>query len=187
MSTVSITQSSVRNFDGDGIRSNSTTTPPSLTVNINGNLVVISNSPTLYSSAQAIDIDGGIGNVSGNSVFGPLTNVGIGAGGTSGLTFANNTVDGVGIGIWVGSSNTVESNRVSGAFNGATLSGDDNVVKENSFMNIPLGAAISFNGTGTSNSVMYNVINDSFQGIAGDPGGNLVTSNSFSNVSTIIP
>jgi len=183
MSTVSITQSSIHDFDTEGIRSNANTSPPALTVNIKNNSVAINKSPTLYSSAAAIDIDG-IGVISGNSLIGPSSGIGIAL--LSNLRVLNNTIEGLGIGIWpVGSLNTIKSNRVSMAEAGIIVSGNSNDVEYNSFMNLGAGNAISFNCMGTSNTVTHNRINDSAYGIETDPGGNTVKPNSFSNVTNV--
>ena len=184
MSTVSLASNSIHDFDAAGIRSNANSNPPSLTVDIKGNSVVISNSPTLYASAAAIDIDG-IGEISGNRLLGP--SMGIGIGFLSKLTISNNTIEGLGIGIWeVGESNAITSNQVSAAGEGIILSGNGNDVEHNHIMNVSGGNGIHFNCTGTSNTVVHNTINDSRWGIGEDPGGNILAPNLFSNVSTVI-
>lgn len=70
MSTVSINTNSIHDFEDEGIRSNANSNPPSLTVSMKRNSVTIVPSPTLYSSAATIDIDG-VGEISDNSLFGP--------------------------------------------------------------------------------------------------------------------
>jgi hypothetical protein len=76
---------------------------------------------------------------------------------------------------------------VSLALGGIGVSGNNNVVRYNSMMNLsPGAAAIGFNCTGTSNTVTHNLINEAAFGITGDPGGNLVAPNSFSNVKRIL-
>jgi hypothetical protein len=183
MSTVSLTDNSIHDFDDEGIRSNANSTPPSLTVNIKGNSVVISNSPTLYASATAIDIDG-VGVISGNRVLGLSSGIGIAF--LSNLSVSNNTIEQVGIGLWeIGDSNTIDSNEVSVVQAGIILSGESNDVAHNSLMNITGGYAIGFNCTGTLNTVIHNTINDAWWGTASDPGGNIVTPNLFSNVTYI--
>ena len=185
MSTVSITNNSIHDFDDEGIRSNANSTPPLLTVHIRHNSVTISNSPTLYASAAAIDIDG-VGDISANGLLGPSMGIGIPV--LSNLTISKNTIEGFGIGIWpIGDSNAIRFNTIS-TINGSgiILSGNSNRVTHNKLLNMDGGSAISFNCTGTSNTVMHNTINDSLYGVASDPGGNVVLSNWFVNVTTIL-
>ena len=183
MSNVSLTENSIHDVDGEGIRSNANSTPPSLTVDIEGNSVAISNSLTLYSSAAAIDIDG-IGVISGNSLLGP--SLGIGITFLSNITVSNNTREQFGIGLWAKDSNTIDSNKILSAQAGVILSGKNNDVEHNSLMNITDGGtAVHFNCTGTLNTVTHNTINDTYWGIQSDPGGNVVAPNLFSNVARI--
>jgi hypothetical protein len=185
MNTVSICNSSIHDFDDEGIRSNANSNPPSLTVEIKNNLVVMNNSPTLYSSANAIDIDG-VGLISGNSLVSPsLIHEGIL--GLSGIKISNNTIQGFQGGIAVlGTSNTITSNKISLFEGGIVILGQNNVVQQNSLMNSNEGTAIEFNCTGTANYVTQNIINDVARGVDEDPGGNTVTPNSFTNVVNII-
>jgi len=182
LNAISIIANSIHDFDDGGIRSNANSNPPSLSVSIRENSVVISRSPTLYDSAAAISIDG-TGEISGNRLLGPSMGIGIGV--LSNLKLSNNTIEGFGIGIWlVGQSNTIVSNRISSTTGaGIILSGNGNAVERNYFLNA--ANAISFNETGTSNHVVNNTINDSGLGVGSDPGGNVVSPNQFSNVSTI--
>jgi parallel beta helix pectate lyase-like protein len=184
--TVTITHTNVHDFDADGIRSNALTQPPTLTVDIRSNLVVITPSSTLQVNGVSID---GVGVIADNLITakpGLQGNRGIGIGSYSGMKIFHNTVAGAGISIWpVADSNQVISNRLSSADGGIVLSGKNNIVEHNSLLNIS-GAAISFNCTGTSNEVTHNTINESDWGVASDPGGNAIAPNKFSNVTLIV-
>jgi Periplasmic copper-binding protein (NosD) len=184
MSTVSVTANDIYDFDDEGIRSNANSTPPSLTVAIKNNAIVIDKSPTLYASAAAIDIDG-VGVISGNTLLGSSSGIGIAFG--SSLSVSNNAIENFLIAIWeLGASNVIDDNRVSTTEAGIILSGDGNDVENNFVAGARGGSAISFNCTGTSNTVIHNTINNALWGSSSDPGGNVVTPNAFSNVTTVI-
>jgi hypothetical protein len=185
MSTVSIAANSIYNFDAGGIRSNANSTPPSLTVDIWRNSIVIDNSPTLYFSAAAISIDG-VGQISGNTLLDSASS-GVGIEPLSGLTVSNNTIENFLISIWAnGTSNVIRGNRVSTTQAGIILSGNGNDVEYNFLARVTGGSAISFNCTGTSNTVTHNTINNAQWGVSSDPGGNIVSPNTFSNVTFVI-
>jgi len=189
--TITVANSSIHDFDAEGIRSNVRPTPSTLAVRISSNSVVTTN--TLGGNpvdAGGIDIDA-VGTISRNRVLTHPQQQGISSGvGISTLSssiITNNTVDGFTIGIWeIGDSNTIKLNRVSLAEGGILVSGRNNVVKGNSIMDIIHGgAAIGFNCTGTSNIVTHNIINDSYYGII-DHAGNIISPNSFSNVTQLV-
>ena len=179
--TISINQSSIHDYDAEGIRSNATH-PTALTVSIKGNSVspVV---PTPQSSGAAIDIDG-IGMISGNRLISRQTSSGIGVAVLSGMTISNNTVVGFGIGIWpVGDSVTITSNKISLATAGIVLSGTGHVVQHNSiFDTINGGAAIQFGCDSKQHTIIHNVINDSLIGIIHGDSTNVISPNAFSNV-----
>lgn len=182
---ISINQSSIHDYDQEGIRSNANTNPPSLTVSILGNSVspVV---PTPQSSGAAIDIDG-IGTISGNRLFSRQTSSGIGIAVLSQITISNNTVVGFGIGVWPGGDSvTVKSNKISLATAGIVLSGTGHVVQGNSiFETINGGAAIQFGCDSKHHTIIHNLINDSLFGIIHGDSTNIISPNSFSNVVTL--
>jgi hypothetical protein len=187
LKTVSITQSSIRDYDAEGIRSNANSNPPSLTVSIKGNSVspVV---PTPQSSGAGIDIDG-VGTISGNRLISRQTSAGIGVSALSDATISNNTILGFGIGIWaVGDAATIKSNKISLASTGIVLSGKGNIVQHNSIFNsINGGAAIQLGCSATTkNTITHNEINDGYYGIINDNGTNVIIPNSFSNVVTLV-
>ena len=185
LSTISIINNSIHDFDNEGIRSNAGSTPPSLTVEIKDNSVVMNNSATLYSSANAIDIDG-VGQISGNSLASPSLIHG-GIAGYSGLTISENTIQGFQGGVMVlGNNNTITTNRISFFDTAIGIFGQNNVVQHNQMADSSQGIAIGFNCTGTANNVTQNTINDVGTGVEEDPGGNTVTPNLFTNVANII-
>jgi hypothetical protein len=186
LKTVSITQSSIRDYDAEGIRSNANSNPPSLTVSIKGNSV----SPMVPTtqSAAGIDIDG-VGTIYGNRLISRQTSAGIGVAGLSGMTVSNNTILGFGIGIWeIGDAVTITSNKISLATAGIVLNGKGNIVQHNSIFNsINGGAAIQLGCSATThNTITHNVINDGFYGIINDNGTNVIIPNSFSNVVQLV-
>jgi Right handed beta helix region len=184
MSTVSVTANDVYDFDAEGIRSNANSTPPSLTVAIKNNSIVIDKSPTLYASAAAIDIDG-VGVISGNTVLSNASS-GIGITFLSSLRVSNNAIENLPGAMWeLGNSNVIDGNRISTTGTGITLSGDGNDVENNIIAGVVGGTAISFNCTGTSNTVIHNTINNASSGSLDDPGGNVIAPNTFSNVTTV--
>ena len=185
--TIAITNSSVHDFDAEGIRSNANTTPPSLTVNISSNSVIDSSSLSGRAVYAGINIDG-VGQLVGNRVIThpapPGTSAGVGIAFLSNMIVSGNTV--IGWGIWgLGDFNTVKSNMVSLAGGAITISGNSNNVQSNRILNMGGGSGISFNCTGTANTVINNIINDSSLGII-DHAGNTIAPNSYSNVAQTI-
>jgi hypothetical protein len=189
--SITVANSSVHDYDAEGIRTNSGPLPSPLTVNIHSNSVISSESLSGTAVSGGIDIDA-VGKISGNSVLTgsqPLgTSSGVGIAVASNMTVTFNTVAGYTIGIWeIGDSNIIKDNRISLAEGGITLSGHNNIVQYNSIVDILHGGdAIGFNCTGTSNVVTHNNINDSYWGIISDHGNNVITPNSFSNVTRIV-
>jgi hypothetical protein len=180
---VTVKNSSVHDFDSEGIRTNGSASPPSLTVNIESNIVI---SSTTFGGSPVygeIDIQGATGVVRNNQVVThpapPGISAGTGIAGASNLVVSNNFVEGTGI--WLlGDSNTITGNRV--AFGGGIIvSGQNNIVRYNSIF----GDGISFNCIGTMNTVINNTINDSFTGIQDHP-GNIISPNTFINVGTLV-
>ncbi len=181
--TVTVSNSSVHDFDSEGIRTNGSHVP-NLTVNIESNLVISSTTFGGNPVYGEIDVQGAVGSILNNQVIThpapPGISAGVGIAGPSNMVVSNNMV--VGTGIWLlGDSNTIKANRVSFG-GGITISGHHNTVQYNS----TFGAGISFNCTGTLNTVTNNVINDSYWGILDDHGNNIISPNSFSNVTKLI-
>jgi hypothetical protein len=189
--TITVSNSSVHDYDAEGIRTSSGPPPSPLTVDIHSNSVISSESLSGDPVSGGIDSDAA-GKIWGNRVLtGPQplgTSSGVGISVASGMTIARNTVAGYTIGIGeLGDSNTIKENRVSLAEGGIGVSGRNNVVQYNSILDVVHGGdAIGFNCTGTSNVVTHNVINDSYWGIIDDHGNNVLTPNSFSNVTKIV-
>ena len=189
--TITVANSSVHDYDAEGIRTNSGPPPSPLTVDIHSNSVISSESLSGDPVSGGIDIDA-VGKILGNHVLtGPQplgTSSGVGISVGSGITIARNTVAGYTIGIWeLGDSNTIKENKVVLAEGGIVVSGQNNIVQYNSILDIVHGGdAIGFNCTGTSNVVTHNIINDSYWGIIDDHGNNVLTPNSFSNVTKIV-
>jgi hypothetical protein len=184
--TVTVTKSSVHDFDSGGIRCNC---PTGMTVDINSNSVVGSNSANSNSPDEGIDMDAA-GKISNNSVPSnpalPATSQGVGIAFKSNMVVSGNTVIGWGADIWtVGDSNVIKLNRVSKAGGGITLSGNNNDVEHNFLANFPGGAGISFNCTGSGNTVIHNQVNDAYWGIVDPHGTNTVTPNTFTNVQVL--
>lgn len=187
--TIGVLNSSVHDFDAEGIRSNGSPAP-SLTLNIQSNSVISSNALTGKAVSGGIDLQGAQGSISNNRVISHPAAPGVSAG--AGIVFSSDTlVSGNTVVSWtlgligLSSSNTVRSNMLSLAGIGIVMAGDNNVVQNNSVLNMGAGAGISFNCTGTSNIVTNNLINDSAVGIENHP-GNTVTPNTFSNVAITI-
>jgi hypothetical protein len=186
--TISISDSSVHDFDAEGIRSNANTNPPTLTVNIESNAVLVT--PAANLQVDAINIDG-VGVIRNNSIAtkpGGPGSAGIGIAALSGLTIAQNTIAGMGIGIWtLGNSDNLFSNKVSYAEQAILISGTANDVEHNLLLgaNPNSGAGIGFNCTGTGNTVIHNVVNDAFWGLFDTQSGNTTSPNTFTNVANI--
>jgi hypothetical protein len=178
--TISISDSSIHDYDAEGIRSNANTNPPTLTVNIESNGVLAA------LGTNGIDVDG-VGIIRNNSIATPpggSGNAGIGIAALSGLTIAQNTIANMGIGIWtIGNSDNLLSNKVSWATAGIIVSATNNDVEHNLLFNINNGgSAISFNCTGSGNTVVHNVVNDAYYGIIDLHGSNTIAPNTFTNV-----
>jgi hypothetical protein len=190
--TVSVTNSSIHDFDSEGIRTNGSAIPPSLTVNIISNAIISSSSFSGKPAFGGIDIQGAAGSILNNRVITHPAPAGVSAG--AGIAFPSNsmvtgnTVENFSVGIWsLGSSNTIKSNQVSLAGSAIVISASNNVVENNFlFTNLNGAAGISFNCTGTGNTVIHNFINDADWGIVDIHGTNTVTPNSFSNVANAI-
>jgi parallel beta-helix repeat protein len=142
--TVTVKNSSVRDFDAEGIRTNGNVVP-SLTVNITFNTVISSSSFTGRAVFGGIDIQGAAGSIMNNRVVthpasaGISTGVGIGF--ASNSTITGNTVANFSAGIWaLGTSNTIKSNQVSLAGSAIILSASSNVVENNFLFNLNGGA-----------------------------------------------
>jgi hypothetical protein len=186
--TITVSRSSVHDFDGGGMRCNCSNT--NMTVDIHSNSVVGSNSPSSDPPGEGIDMDA-TGKISNNSVFSnpaaPATSAGVGIAFVSNMLVSGNTVVGWGAGIWpVGNSNIIKSNRVSKAGGGITLSGTNNDVEHNFLANFPGGAGISFNCTGSGNTVIHNQVNDATWGIIDPHGTNTIAPNTFTNVQKLV-
>jgi len=188
--TISVSASSIRDFDAEGIRSNDTT-PSSLKVSITSNAVITSTLVASQPASSGID-SYAPGVISGNRISTQFQSEGTSSGTgiyvVSNTTVSNNTISGFtgGIGL-AGNSNTARSNEVSLAEAGIVISGHGNTVEENSIVNvIHDGEALDFNCTGTSNTVIHNLVNDSFWGIIDDNGTNVISPNTFSNVAQLI-
>jgi hypothetical protein len=189
--TVSVTNSSIHDFDSEGIRTNGSVLPPSLAVNITSNSVISSSSFSGNPVYGGIDVQGAAGSVLNNRVITHPASTGISSG--TGIAFPSsstvngNTVENFTVGIWpLGNSNTIKSNEVSLAGSGIVISGSSNVVENNLLFNLKGGAGISFNCTGSSNTVIHNFVNDAYWGIVDPHGTNTVSPNSFANVQNVI-
>ena len=189
--TVTVKNSSVHDFDTEGIRTNGGGVPPSLTANITFNTVISSSSFSGNAVAGGIDIQGAAGSIMNNRVVTHPASAGISAG--VGIAFASNsiitgnTVANFSVGIWgLGTSNTIKSNQVTLAGSGIVLSASSNVVENNFLFNLNGGAGISFNCTGTGNTVINNIVNDAVWGIVSPHGPNTISPNSFFNVTNVI-
>ncbi len=191
--TVTAENSSIHDFDSEGIRTNGSGVPPSLTVNIKSNSLISSTSFSGNPVYGGIDVQGAAGSVLNNRVITHPAKVGISAG--TGIALPSNskatgnTIENFSVGIWsLGSSNTIESNQVLLAGSAVVISASNNVVENNLlFTTTNGGAGISFNCTGTGNTVINNLVNDSYWGISDINGTtNTITPNSFSNVKNAI-
>jgi hypothetical protein len=188
--TVAVRNSSVHDFDSEGIRTNGSVVP-SLTVNITFNTVISSSSfsgPAVYGG---IDIQGAEGSIMNNRVIthpAPAgVSTGVGVAFPTDTTVIGNTVANFSVGVWaLGTSNTIKSNQVSLAGSAIVLSASSNIVQNNFLFNLNGGAGISFNCTGTGNTVINNFVNDAFWGIVDPHGTNTISPNSFSNVTKVI-
>ncbi len=184
--TITISDSSVHDFDSGGIRCNCNS---GMTVDIDSNAVVGSNVPSANPPGEAIDMNAP-GKITNNSVISnpapPASSAGVGIAFGSNMVVSGNTVVGWGAGIWtIGDSSTIKSNRVLKAGGGITLSGSNNDVEHNFLSNFPGGAGISFNCTGTGNTVIHNVVNDAYWGIVDPRGTNTTSPNTFTNVANV--
>ncbi len=190
--TVSVANSTVHDFDAEGIRTNGRVVPPSMTVNITSNSVISSTSFSGTPVYGGIDVQGSTGSILYNRVITHPAPAGVSAG--VGIAFpanstvTGNTVENFTVGIWsLGTSNTIKSNQVSLAGSAIVISASNNLVENNLlFPNLKDGAGISFNCTGTGNTVIHNLVNDALWGIVDIHGTNTVTPNSFSNVKNVI-
>jgi len=185
---VTVKNSSVHDFDSEGIRTNGSGN--SLTVNIASNSVISSNSFSGNPVYGGIDVQGVLGSVSNNRVITHPAATGISAGTgiafPSSSTVTGNTVENFTVGIWaLGSSNTVKSNQVSLALAGIIISGTGNDVETNSLLNLSGGYGIGFNCTGTANTVINNMVNDAATGIV-PHGANTIAPNTYSSVTQVI-
>ena len=181
--TITVSNNSVHDFDSEGIRTNGNITPPSLTVNIESNVVDSSIGYGGNPVAGEIDVQGATGAIRNNEAIThpapPGISAGVGVAGPSNMVVANNFVVGSGI-FLLGDSNAITGNRV--AFGGGiTVMGQNNTVRYNSVFGDP----ISFNCTGTGNTVIDNTIRDSNVGIVNHP-GNVISPNTFVNVGILI-
>jgi hypothetical protein len=181
---ITVSSSSVHDYDNGGIRCNCDS---SITVNINSNSVVGSNSAGGNPSGEGIDISSP-GTISSNSVISnpapPAVSAGTGIVFASNAVVTNNTVEGWGI-FAEGDSNTIKSNRVLKADGGIGIGGSNNDVEYNFLMNFPGGAGISFDCTGSGNTVIHNTVNDAYWGIVNSPGTNTIAPNTFTNVANL--
>ena len=190
--TVSVTESSIHDFDAEGVRTNGSAVPPSLTVKITSNAVISASSFSGNPVFGGIDLQGATGSILYNRVITHPAPAGISAGVgiaiPSNSTITGNTVENFGVGIWaLGTHNAIESNQVSLAASAVVISASNNLVENNSlFTNLKDGAGISFNCTGTGNTVIHNLVNDAYWGIVDIHGTNTITPNSFSNVRNVI-
>jgi hypothetical protein len=187
--TVTVTGSSVHDFDSEGIRTNGSVVP-SLTVQLKSNSVISSNSFSGKPVYGGIDVQGALGAVSNNRVIthpaAPGVSAGTGIAFPSSSTVTGNTVENFTVGIWaLGNSNTVKSNHVSLDSAGIIISGSGNDVETNSLLNLSGGYGIGFNCTGTANTVIHNMVNDAATGIV-PHGMNTITPNTYSNVTQVI-
>ena len=187
--TISVSASSVRDFDAEGIRSNDTT-PSSLKVSITSNVVITS---TVGAQSAPNGIDSyAPGVISGNRILTQFqpggTSSGTGIYVVSNTTVSNNTIAGFTVGISLaGNANTARSNNVSLAGTGMFILGNGNTVEQSYIMNLLSGGeAFAFHCSGSSNTVIHNVVNDSYWGIIEDPGTNIISPNTFSNVAQLI-
>jgi hypothetical protein len=188
--TVTVSDSSIHDFNADGINAGSNIIPTSLTVNIKSNSVISSNTFSGKAVNAGISVQGTAGSITGNRVITHPASAGVSPGigivFTSNTTVSNNTVENWFI--WaLGDSNLIKANTVSLFSTGLVISGNNNTAQNNLILDITDGGAgISFNCTGTGNTVTHNIINDSDLGIIDDPGGNVVSPNSFSNVTSLV-
>jgi len=190
--TVSVTDSSIHDFDSEGVRTNGSGVPPSLTVKITSNAVISASSFSGNPVYGGVDLQGAAGSILYNRVITHPAPAGISAGVgiaiPSNSTITGNTVENFTVGIWsLGTHNAIESNQVSLAGSAVIISASNNLVENNSlFTNLKGGAGISFNCTGTGNTVIHNFVNDAYWGIVDIHGSNTITPNSFSNVRNVI-
>ena len=186
---VTVKNSSVHDFDVEGIRTNGSGN--SLTVNIASNSVIGSNAFSGNPVYGGIDVQGAVGSIANNRVIThpapPGISAGVGVAFPSSSVVTGNTVENFSVGVWaLGNSNTVKSNQVSLAGAGIVISGSNNTVETNSFLNLSGGTGIDFNCTGTGNTVIHNLINDASWGISSSHGSNTISPNSYSNVANLI-
>ena len=187
---VTVKNSSVHDFDSEGIRTNGSVVP-SLIVNIASNSVISSNSFSGNPAYGGIDVQGAAGSIANNRVIThpalPGISAGVGVAFPSSSVVTGNTVENFTVGVWaLGNSNAVKSNQVLLAGTGIVISGSNNNVQTNSLLNLSGGTGISFNCTGTGNTAIHNLINDASWGIASSHGSNTITPNSYSNVANMI-
>jgi hypothetical protein len=182
--TITVSNSSIHDYDSGGIRCNCNS---SITVSINTNSVVASNSAGTNPPGEGIDISSP-GQIVNNSVISnpapPAVSAGTGIVVESNVAVTGNTVVGWGI-FAAGDSNTIKSNRVLKADGGIGIGGTSNDVEFNFLANFPGGAGISFNCTGSGNTVIHNTINDAYWGILDPHGTNTVAPNTFTNVANL--
>lgn len=180
---IGVSTSSIHDFDAEGIRNNGNA---NITVDIKANAVLVSSSSSLQ--VNGIDVYG-VGSITDNSVAtrpGSPGGAGIGIATEAGVTISNNTIAGMGIGIWpLGNSNVVSSNRISFAGTGIVLSGTNNNVEYNFIDTGGVGSGIDFNCTGSGNTVINNAINDAYWGFVNPSGANTTAPNSYSNVTNL--
>ena len=175
MQTITIENSSVRNFDNWGITAFSDQNTSTLTATINGNFI----NPA--SSAIAVNAQGMVGSISNNVV----TSAGVGIGSLayagSIMVSGNTLADGPGgIGVEVTSGTTATSNKVSNVANAFYFPDGGATVKSNTVMNATYAFDLDcFVGS----TVSANIVNDSQFGFQYPP--SLITGNALYNVDTI--
>lgn len=164
-----------------------------ISTDLGGNVAIEGNRIVASDSFSGSATGGGIvlysnGSITNNLVITHPQPAGVSAGTgiqTEGnATVTGNTIENFSIGIWLlDGSNTVKSNTVLLAGSGIVISGNDNIVELNSFINeVPGGVAVDFNCTGTGNTVINNTISDTYMAFAGYCDTNTTSPNSYFNV-----
>lgn len=177
--TLTIRHNSIHDYDGEGIRTNGSTTP-TLTIAIESNSVIGSNAGNnpVY---NGIDLQGSVGSVLNNFVEVPpgvLTD-GLGIYVTSNTVVSGNTVDNWAI--FAGAdSNSIKDNKVS--LSDITILGNNNIVQNNFVVN---GGGITLSCTASDNTITNNTINNVEVGISGGNGSDIMAPNLISNAAIV--
>jgi hypothetical protein len=180
--TVTVSKSSIHDF-----------TEAAISTYLGGNAVIEGNQIVASDSFSGSATGGGIvlyssGSITNNLVITHPQPAGVSAGTgiqtESNATVTGNTIENFSVGIWLlDGSNTAKSNTILLAGSGIVISGNDNIVELNSFINeAPGGVAVDFNCTGTGNTVTNNTISDTYMAFAGYCDTNTTSPNSFFNV-----